>query len=208
MDVYIDHESFDTQATTLGGVIAAARDRLSGSGRLIVEVRLDGETLPSDELEEHHEQAITADEVQLITAEPYELARQTLLDIKEALSKLREDQQRGAELLQADRPADALEPVREALQVWQQAQQSVLQATRLLGLELDGVHVAGRSAPQIIVDLADRLKTVRARLLASDWIGLADTLAYELDETAQVWSLMLDTICDQIRQRKEAERTA
>jgi len=205
MEVFLDHDPIQTEATTLGGVIAAAREQLSDSGRLIVEVRLDGETLPSDELEDRHEQTIEADEVQLITAEPFELARQTLLDVKEALAGVREDQQQAAALLQEDKPAEALAAVREALQVWQQAQQTVLHAGRLIGLDLDQLEVDGKAVPAIIEALADQLKAVRDQLLANDWVALADTLAYELDETIDTWAAMIDRICELILERK-AER--
>mgnify|MGYP006300455585 CR=1 FL=1 len=206
MDIFLDHDRFDTDATTLGGVIAAARDRLSQSGRMIVEVRLDGNTVPSDELESHHDQPIDAEEVQLITAEPFELARQSLLDVKEALAGVRDDQQKAAELLQSDQPADALNAIREALQVWQQAQQTVLQAGRLIGLDLDHTQVEGQPIPEIVDHLAEQLKTVRDQLLANDWIGLADTLAYELDEAIGTWSAMIDELSNQIKARKDAPR--
>lgn len=206
MDIYLDHDRFDTDATTLGGLIAAVRDRLSDSGRAIVEVRFDGDTVPSDELETRHDQVIEADEVQLITAEPFELARQSLLDVGEALAGVRENQQKAAELLQSDKPAEALNAIREALQVWQQAQETVLQAGRLIGLDLDHTEVNGELVPAIIESLAGRLKTVRDQLVANDWIGLADTLAYELDETIDTWVAMIDVISDQIKAKKEDSR--
>jgi hypothetical protein len=202
MDIYLDHDRFDTDATTLGGLIAAARDRLSDSGRMIVEVRFDGDTVPSNELETRHDQDIKADEVQLITAEPFELARQSLLDVRDALAGVRENQQRAAELLQSDKPAEALDAIREALQVWQQAQETVLQAGRLIGLGLDHTEVNGQRVPSIIESLAGRLKTVREQLLANDWIGLADTLGYELDETIDTWVAMIDELASQIKAKK------
>lgn len=206
MEVFLDHDPFETDATTLGGVIGAAREQLAGAGRMIVEVRLDGETIPSDELEQRHDQAIDAEEVQLITAEPFELARQTLLDVKEALAGVKDDQQRAAELLQEDKPAEALNAIRAALGVWQQAQQTVLQAGRLIGVDLDAFEVDGQPVHAIVEALADQLKQVRDQLTANDWVGLADTLAYELDETAATWSAMLDALSDEIRRRKEAAR--
>ena len=35
-------------------------------------------------------------------------------------------------------------------------------------------------------------------MTANDWLGLADTLAYELDETAEKWAAMIEQIIETI----------
>jgi hypothetical protein len=188
-------------ATTLGGVMAQVREHLSNasSNRLVVEVRLDGRTLPADELEQHHDAPLDVTEVQLITAEPVELARQTMLDVADALAAARDDQQRAAELLRDDDMPAALEHVRSALTVWGQAQQSVLHSAQLLGLSLDAVKLGDQTVPEMVEHLSELLRLVRDQLQAGDLVGLADTLEYELTDQTQLWSDLIKLVTDQVR---------
>lgn len=201
MQVYLDSDPFQTQAKTLGSVVAEVREHLSrlGEQKMIVEVRLDGRTVASSELDRLHDQPIEAQELALITANPVELARQTMLDVIEALVQMRERQKQAASLLRSDHPGAALEHVRDALTVWSQVQQSVLQSVRLLGLPLDEQKVEGRGAIELVESLSTQLKAVREALIAGDWLALADTLEYDLDEQAEMWTVLIQQLCDFIK---------
>ena len=203
MDVFIDNDAFVTQQSTLDRIIAEAAEHVKPSGRIIVEVRLDGRTLSDADLTEAQPRDADADEVQLITADPYELARQTLLEVRDRLDDAREAQQRAAEKLQADNAAEAMDDIRVAMEVWQQAQDSALKSAQLLDLPLDSLQADGRSVSQIITLLAGRLAQLRDQLNARDWFGLADTLGYELDAAATQWAAMIDTVCDHIKKMKD-----
>ena len=112
MEVYLDSDQLDTAQTTLGGVIDEVRQRLASTGRFIVEIRLDGEALEEEALIAAQDQTIEAEEVQLITADPIELSQQTLAAAQEALDAARQNQERAAELLQADDTKAAMAEVR------------------------------------------------------------------------------------------------
>ncbi len=201
MQIFLDSDPFDTSATTLGEVMAQVRDRLSDAGaeRIIVEVRLDGRTVPSDELGQHHDAPLNVEELQLITANPRELARQTMLDVAEALIGARQAQAHAAELLRDDEQGPALDHVRTALGVWSQVQESVLHSAQLLGLSLDSVEVDGRTAPELVTQLAELLHLVREQIESADWLGLADTLEYDLAEHAGQWVELIQTLSEQIK---------
>lgn len=203
MDVFIDNDAFVTQQSALDRIIAEAAEHVKPSGRIIVEVRLDGRTLSDADLTEAQPRDADADEVQLITADPYELARQTLLEVRDRLDDAREAQQRAAEKLQADNAAEAMDDIRVAMEVWQQAQDSALKSAQLLDLPLDSLQADGKSVSQIITLLAGRLAQLRDQLNARDWFGLADTLGYELDAAATQWAAMIDTVCDHIKKMKD-----
>ncbi|MDH3583494.1 MAG: hypothetical protein OER86_04695, partial [Phycisphaerae bacterium] len=186
--VYIDDTPFPTDATDLAGIIRSARPKVDPTGRLIVEVRLDGDVVEADDLDEVQNRPLDAEEVQLVTAEPYALARTALLEVQDTLPAAREAQQEAAELLTADDTETALQHVQVALGVWQQAQMSVQNATGLLEMPLDDITVDDQAVSRIIEQLAEQLRQLREQLLASDWLGLADTLGYELEETVGRWS--------------------
>lgn len=199
MQVFLDHDPLTTEATTLGGIIDDALNKIGESDRLIVEIRLDGETLATDRIETLVDQQVTADEVQLVTADKHLLAEQTLLDVGEALKAANEDQKQAATLLQEDRPAEAMDHVRRALGVWQQAERSITQTSQLLEIDLAGVKVAEQQAEQLIEALAEQLTAVVEQMKSQDWIGLADSLAYDLTETAERWIGLVEELSGRAR---------
>lgn len=205
MQTYLDSEPFNTDAATLGALIAAVREHLgdTGKNRIIVEVREDGRTLSADELEQRHDEQLTAEELQLITANPQELARQTMLDVADALAATRDEQRRAAELLRDGEAQAAMDHVKTALTVWTQVQRSVLESAQLLGIALDTVQVGGRGVPELVESLAEQLRAVRDQLTAQDWLGLADAMEYDLDEQAEHWAALIQTLSDQIRESRD-----
>ncbi len=203
MDVYIDNDAAELVGSTLGDLLEAARKQLDSEGRLVVEVRVDGQTLTGTQFEESCEQPVDAEEVQFITAQPHELAKQTLLDVKDALADAREAQEQAAELLQSDRAVEAMDHVRVALTIWQQAQQSLLQSAQLLNVPLDEMKVGERGVADIIDELTELLNQVRDQLTGGDHVGLADTLAYPLADALDGWSALIDVMCERITAMKD-----
>ncbi|QNN24990.1 hypothetical protein HED60_22835 [Planctomycetales bacterium ZRK34] len=200
MDVFIDSDVFATEQTSLSGILTEVMDHLRSSGRLIVEIRLDGEPLNEREQQNIDAQKLASGEVQLITADPVELGLATLDEVKEALTGAREAQTLAAEALRADETGKALEHVRSSLMVWQQAQQTVTQIAELLAVPLGDLQVDQHPATQVIDNLAASLTQARDELLNGDWLGLADTLGYDLDEAAVQWTTMLGMLADWIRE--------
>ncbi len=201
IQVQVDNEQLTVEAQTLGQAIAAARHHLStaGTSRIIVKVELDGRPLADQALTEQHDRPLEGSVVTLTTEDPYELAQRTLLDVSEALAATSDAQQQAADLLRADHPQQALERVKPVLATWQQAQQSVQQSAELLEIDLDAFTVDDRPASQIIDALAEDLRAVREQLVGSDWVGLADSLGYDLAEALAVWVRMIDALADHIR---------
>jgi hypothetical protein len=206
MDVFLDNNELATPEQTLGAILSAARKLIAPAGRFVVEVRVDGRTLEDSEIEFLGPQKINAEEIQLITADPLELADQALADIGDSLRRARGAQQEAAQLLRTDRPADALRFVQDALGVWSQAQQAVQSSARLLEINLDQLRVGDESVPRAIQGLLDRLAAVRTQLTASDWLGLADTLAYELDASALTWTQLMADIRSRVQKARTVAR--
>lgn len=191
MQVLVDSRPLDAEGSTLGELIDAAHESLRGSGRLVVEVRVDGALIEAGTLDAQMNEPVTGETVELATADPRTLAQETLGQVAAVLGDVRDVQEKAAGLLRSDQPGDALEQVREAVGVWQQAQASVMHSAQLLGLDLDGMTLEGESAPAVIEQLADQLKALREQLNAGDWLGLADTLEYELTEAAERWTQLI-----------------
>ena len=194
MEVYLDNDRLETAQTTLGGMIDEVRQQLESTGRFIVEIRLDGESLDETAIIAAQDQTIEAEEVQLITADPIELAQQTLTAAQDALDAARLCQERAAELLQADDTKAAMEEVRSAITTWQQVQQTVLVVTQMLEVSLEELAVGDQTGVDIAQRLVGQLEQVRGQLESADWLGMADMLAYDLAEATGTWTQLLEAL--------------
>lgn len=79
MEVFIDSDLLETDQVTIGGIIEAGKKAVEPTGRMIVEVRVDGTPLTDDQLDNDLATTPEAEEIQLVTADPVELVL-TILD--------------------------------------------------------------------------------------------------------------------------------
>ena len=196
MSIYLDDESVELPGNDLDAVLKEVRQRLVDSGRIVVEIQRDGQAIASSELDSPQDTPIGHSEWRLYTAEPRELAVATLRQVPQRLSDAQEAQAAAADLLQQDRPADAMTHVAEAVEAWQQAQQAMLYSATLVGIELDGKSVDGEPVSQTVSILLDQLKELRELIAAGDTIGMADALAYEWPRTVERWQALIGQMID------------
>jgi hypothetical protein len=202
MDFFIDDIPFACSARDLGSIIAAAQQQVDPTGRIIVEVRLDGRPVDDEILAKPASSPLTAHEVQFITARPADLVGEALLSAATMLEEVRATQREAADLLTTDEPAKALEHIRASLQAWQHAQQSVQQSAALLQINLDTLNVNGQQVAAIIDDLAAKLSNIHKQIVSSDWVALSDSVGYDLDTSAQVWVELLNMLRRHVTQMK------
>ena len=69
-----------------------------------------------------------------------------------------------------------------------------------MAVPLGDLQVDQHPATEVIDNLAASLTQARDELLNGDWLGLADTLGYDLDEAAVQWTTMLGMLADWIRE--------
>ncbi|MCE9592415.1 MAG: hypothetical protein K8S99_18065 [Planctomycetes bacterium] len=182
MPVYLDDEPLPGQGNDLGAVLATAQQRLNAAGRVVVEVRIDGQTLNSRELDERGRELAHDTDVRLFSADPRDLASTVLESIRTELDKARESQAEAARLFQHDQPADAMRAVGNVIGVWQTAQQGLLHSTMLVGIDLDQRLFEERAVSEFLNDIIERIRQLRDLIESGDTVGLADTLGYEWPE--------------------------
>jgi len=191
MSIYLDDELVELSGDDLAVVLEEAQQIAAGSGRMVVEVQCDGRVLDPAELDDTQNTPVGDSEWRLCTADPRELAAATLHQVTERLNDAHEAQVGAAELLQQDRPADAMKHVTEAIEAWQQTQQAVLYSAMLVGIDLDGRSVDDNPVDETIGMLLDQLKGLRDLLSAGDTVGMADALAYEWPNTVDRWRALV-----------------
>lgn len=198
MKVLLDSQPLAIDRGTLGDLIDAAQAALGGGGRVIVEVRFDGDIVGAAAMDERMDQPVEASVVELESADPRALTQETLGQVASALNAVRDEQEQAAALYRSDQANEATEHAREALGVWQQAQATVMHAAQLLQLDLDRMTVGDQTVPALIEGLVEQLRAFREQLQAGDWLGVADTLEFELADAAERWSLLIAELQRQI----------
>lgn len=201
MDFFIDDKPFACSARDLGEALAAAQKPVEQAGRIIVEVRIDGRPVEDETLAKPSGVALSAQEVQFVTANPADLVGEALLSAAAMLEDIRSTQREAADLLTTDEPAKALEHIRAALQAWQHAQQSVQQSAALLRIDLDTLSVNGRQVAAVIDELAAKLHAIHQQIVSRDWVGLSDSIGYDLDACAQTWVELLNMLRRQVTRK-------
>lgn len=192
MPIYLDDKPVELAGDDLAAVLTAAREKAAESGRVIVEVSIDGERLVDSDLDAGQDRAIDDSDVRLATADPAHLAVDTLTQVRSLLDELRQVQSEAADLFQQDKPAEAIQKVAAAMGIWQQTQQAVLHSAILTQLSLDEKTIDGQPVNDTINLLADQLRELRDALAGGDTVTVADALSYEWPGTIDRWQALVD----------------
>jgi len=198
MPVFLDEVAVELEGGQLGELIAAAQQRLEPSGRIIIEVAVEGDAIVGDALSQRQDEALAGRTLKLYSADPRELTLTLLEQVRAELDPLRKMQADAAELLQQDQPADALKQLGEAMGVWLQAQQAVLHAAQVMKVDLDNLVVDDRTLASHVEQLRVQLEEVKTLIVGGDTVGLADALAYEWPDTIDAWDRLIAKLADTI----------
>ena len=198
MQVYLDEQAIELPGPNLAALLDAARRRLADAEgepqRVVVEVAVDGHKLAEDQIAERAEEDLGDQEVRLVTADPKQLAVETLEQVRGRLGEAQEMQQEAADLLQQDQTQPALQKVGESIEAWLQVQQAVLQSAVLLGIDLDQLDIDGQPAHALTTEALERLEDIKTFIQANDTVALADALQYEWPETTDQWHRLIDQV--------------
>jgi len=187
MPILIDDKDVPLQGSSIRALLASAREHLLPSGRVVVEVKLDGEPVFGDELDSDAPTDLDSSEVRLYSAKPEELSIGVLEQVRAQLVEATQMQEEAADLLQKDEPAKALELVGQSVTGWLSTQQAVASTAQLLQIDLAAVAVDGDRITDRMQELIERLTELKQLIAANDLVALADTLAYEWPDTTQRW---------------------
>ena len=185
MKAFLDDREINAGMPTLADVLTEGASMAEQAGRIIVEVTIDGEDVPGDQLESPSREDLGDAEVRLVSADPGSLASQALRDAAAQLTQTRDRQARCAALVQVGKIAEAMSMMEACLNDWQAARTVVDSVTQL-------TSVTAESAEDTIEDLAAKLDELKSALTGQDWATVADLLAYDLDEQITSWTAMLD----------------
>lgn len=178
-------------------LLAAARDVLAPKGRVVVEVRVDGEPITGLSLDDDKPTA-TGSDIRVYSARPGDLVVGILEEVRTGLAQSQQMQQQAAELLQQDDPARAMDLVKQSIDGWLQAQQAVGQSAQLLQLDLSAIRVDDQSVLERMNELITNLVALKDVVVANDFVTLADALQYEWPQITERWDAALGAIVKHI----------
>jgi len=192
MNVLVDGEVLTLDGVaTVGDALAAAADRSERSGRLIVEVTVDGEVWNERRIDEALTGACPAGTVCLTTCSAGDVVADAFRDAAAALAEADHLQRDAADHLQAGRQSEAMTRLDDAIRIWRDVRQA---------LEM-GLHVGAGllgSMPDLesrldaaVSGLNGRLTAIRDALQCDDPVVVSDTLLYDLPDIVLQWRGLL-----------------
>jgi hypothetical protein len=192
MQIYLDEQRCDVHADSVAEAVTAAARIATARGRTITDVLVDGRRWNAEALGAAQAQDTAADEVRLSSANARDLVCQTFSDAAHALTEASELQRHAAELLQADRMADAMGDLGRAMEIWGSVHQAVDMGAEMAALDLEPHR-------GVIDGLAERLRSMRGALEQRDIAALADTLLYDLPDVVTEWRSLLHELTERVR---------
>lgn len=202
MPIYLDDQPVQLSGVDLASVLDSAADHLRASGRIVVEVTLDGEPLVDEQLESRRHDAVGDGELRFYSANPRDLSRTTLEAVLGRLDAVAQRQREAADLISSDQQNEAMTALTQAIEGWQQSQQVVIQTASLTATDLSTLDIDGASAQEVIEQVITMLQVVRDTIEARDMIGLADTLAYEGPALIKQWQKLVTALIERIDESK------
>jgi hypothetical protein len=194
MPAFLDDRPFASAATTLDGLLDAARQDAEAQGRMIVEVAIGGQSLLGDALDAQRGQALPDADVRLYSADAAQIAVEALHELRGSMDRIDQLHDTAAEQLQRGEQAQGLQTVGQVIELWLGVQQGVGQVAGLAEIDLDRLPVGDTTAKDLFALLLARLHELKALIEANDTVALADALAYEWSEITAPWADLIDAL--------------
>ncbi len=200
MTIHLDDNLVQWQGETLGEILQAAQDAVASTGRIVVEISVDGQALLEDQIQQRQDEPVGNLPIRFISAHPRELAIDALNETCLLLDQARTLHAEAAELLRQDKTTEAMAQMAQLFGLWQQTQAAVLQSVQLVGLDLTNKKLDDEPVVDLIRNLADQLKELRDLLGSADVLGLADAMAYEWPQTLDQWQHLIGELIGWIQE--------
>lgn len=203
MQVLLDGESLRIDRPTLAAAMKSASDAARVRGRIIIEMKADGQRIPDELLARASEELTTVKVLSFASAEPRGLVSQSLVDAAEALGNVIADQAAVAEAIDAGRTEDAVEPLQRVITTWQSVRDVVDRSSAVLGVRLADVRVnvteGEATFEEASVPLREALRALRDGMENEDWSAVSDAVGYDLDAQAKSWIVLLRGVAAKVR---------
>jgi hypothetical protein len=208
MRILLDNRETSLRADTVAVALQEAAILVERTGRMIVEVEVDGTTWGEEDLADASHTARGAVEVRFATAHPAELLRDTLAHATDAVLNAEQIQRNAARLLQANRDGEGLQSLLEALAIWGSVQTAVSRGLELGVVSRDSLKAGGIDLDGAVAVLDKQLRALRDAMQSQDPTAVSDCLMYEFPATAKRFAETLAAMTNAVAKIASDARSA
>ena len=188
--------------STIGTALCSVQDYIA-EDQVISAVYLDGEPLTAELLQEWKNRPVDDFcEARIEAPKRNNLAAQGLRLLAQGLANSGAEREQIGDLLAQGKPAQAMDMLGQYLGLWNNIQQTLASAARLMETDLDNLEITfGENGPaktvrEHIDDLTAQLLEIKNSLEAQDLVLLGDVLEYEFGPLTENWQGMLEQLAD------------
>ncbi|HAW94915.1 MAG: hypothetical protein CMJ33_06250 [Phycisphaerae bacterium] len=196
MRILIDGQDSGLSAETIPEALKQGMDAVDSTGRIVVEIALDGSPLDAEQLESGAYETSAAETLSLMSLAPNELLLATFELGRNAIDAAQKHFHSAAEMIQAGDDAGAMNELHEGIELWCTIDQTVFREAVPKIAELGGDQTPD-GLERHVGELKDALESIKSAIESSDFAGLSDALMYEFPETSAGWSTFLGN-CSQV----------
>ena len=198
MQIWIDNTQ-QSDATDLGDALEQARIHAESSGRLIIDILVDGQPATDELFEDQPEGLETINELRFTTADTSALISETAHTAIESIELLKADQEAGAQQIRAGELEDAMQTLQAIMEGWLAMRDVVDQIAQIAQIDIATVNVGDEIGSDIVQSLSNALAEVRETLQNEDWSSLGDVIEYDLSELAGKWANLLQSLIQSVQ---------
>ncbi|MEK6644296.1 MAG: hypothetical protein AABZ08_10335 [Planctomycetota bacterium] len=196
MSAYLDSQPIATDAlgphASIGQLLDLVKTRVTGSGRLVLGMKCNEEDVEAEDIAAMLSAPITDFErLDFVSGRPQDMVLDALDAVRRAFEQTYQVVRDASESLSRGDAPRAMGLLSECFGVWGQTSDAVLTSGRLLNVDLETLHIEGRTISDWVADLVTKLREIKCAIEDRDSVLLGDILRYELDETMQAWDRML-----------------
>jgi len=187
MEISVDGRArrLDKLPDTIGELIDDLRESTIENERVILGVRVDGEDLDiAAQRRVASRPAADFSSIEVETADAKTLCIATLEEAGRHIQPVVDESLRISELIDAGRSEESLSRIIPCLEVWGTLIAAVQKVAVLLELDLNEVVTEEVTLAEVVSQLAEVLRALKANIDAHDFVAVRDSMKYEMPEVA------------------------
>ena len=198
MRASLDGHELILDRQSLAAALEAGATRARESGRIVIEVFVDGQPVGGDALEHASDLPMAEQHVEMTTADPASLVRVTLFDAADAMEGSKEEHAACAEMIHRGEVAEAMGALGQLLGTWQAVRSAVDHGGDAMGRPLAEFAGDG-SVEQRIESLSRQLDALKRAVADEDLSTVADLLEEDLCDEAGLWADTLRRVAEAMK---------
>jgi len=187
------------EGMSLGKVLDEARVRVLGEGRVITEIKVDGEVLEAGEQEElGRRSAEEFGRVEIRTRRADELARETLRELVRHVEQVEAVMPELVGYLEEDKIQEGMTLLSSCCQVWAVVQDALSKVGILLEWDYGSVEAEGKTVSEWLGEMEVTLRGMNEALTNRDFVLLCEVLRHEFSPGMRSWQGILSHLAENV----------